>query len=125
MLARDTKTGRERTVEMTSAVDVSDEAVEKMLEDSLEHAFEDMNDRVFTEAKLKADEMLPAVRIALTQAGGELSAEERDAIAAGVAGVEAAIATGAAQPLKKAVASLDEATQRLAAILVERAVSGR
>jgi len=125
VLARDTKTGRERTVEMTSAVDVSDEAVEKMLEDSLEHAFEDMNDRVFTEAKLKATEMLPAVRIALEQAGGELSAEERNAITAGVAGVESAIATGAAQPLKKAVAILDEATQRLAAILVERAVSGR
>ncbi len=125
VLARDTKTGRERTVEMTSAVDVSDEAVEKMLEDSLEHAFEDMNDRVFTEAKLKAAEMLPAVRIALAQAGGDLTAEERDAIAAGVAGVESAIATGAAQPLKKAVAALDEATQRLAAILVERAVGGR
>ncbi len=125
VLARDTKTGREHTVEMTSAVDVSDEAVEKMLEDSLEHAFEDMNDRAFTEAKLKADEMLPAVRIALTQAGGELSAEEKSAITARVADVEAAIATGAAQPLKKAVAALDEATQRLAAILVERAVGGR
>ncbi len=122
VLARDTKTGRERTVEMTSAVDVSDEAVEKMLEDSLEHAFEDMNDRVFTEAKLKAAAMLPAVRIALTQAGGELSAEEKSTIAARVADVESAIESGAAQPLKKAVAALDEATQRLAAILVERAV---
>jgi molecular chaperone DnaK len=125
VLARDTKTGREHTVEMTSAVDVSDEAVEKMLVDSLEHAFEDMNDRAFTEAKLKAGEMLPAVRIALDQAGGELSAEEKQAIAARVSEVESAIAAGAAQPLKKAVAALDEATQRLAAILVERAVQGR
>ncbi|GDX08506.1 chaperone protein HscA [Verrucomicrobiota bacterium] len=125
VLARDTKTGRERTVEMTSAVDVSDEAVEKMLVDSLEHAFEDMNDRAFTEAKLKAGEMLPAVRIALDQAGGELSAEEKQAIAARVSEVESAIAARAAQPLKKAVAALDEATQRLAAILVERAVQGR
>jgi molecular chaperone DnaK len=125
VLARDTKTGRERTVEMTSAVDVSDEAVEKMLEESLEHAFEDMNDRVFTEAKLKAAEMLPAVRIALDQIGGELSEEERQTIAARVAGVESALAIGAAQPLKKAVAALDEATQRLAALLVERAVRAR
>ena len=125
VLARDTKTGREHTVEMTSAVDVSDEAVEKMLVDSLEHAFEDMNDRAFTEAKLKAGEMLPAVRIALDQAGEELSAEEKQTIAARVSEVESAIATGAAQPLKKAVAALDEATQRLAAILVERAVQGR
>jgi molecular chaperone DnaK len=125
VLARDTKTGRERTVEMTSAVDVSDEAVEKMLEDSLEHAFEDMNDRAFTEAKLKADEMLPAVRIALEQIGGELSNDERQTIATRVGEVEAAIATGAAQPLKKAVSALDEATQRLAALLVERAVKAK
>jgi molecular chaperone DnaK len=122
VLARDTKTGREHIVEMSSAVDVSDEAVEKMLEESLEHAFEDMNDRVFTEAKLKAGEMLPAVRIALEQIGGELSEEEKQTIASRVAGVESAIATGAAQPLKKAVAALDEATQRLAALLIERAV---
>ncbi len=125
VLARDTKTGSERTVEVSSAVDVSDEAVEKMLEDSLEHAFEDMNDRAFTEANLKAGEMLPAVRIALAQVGGELSSDERQAIASRVAEVEAAIATGAAQPLKKAVAALDDATQHLAALLVERAVKGR
>jgi len=122
VLARDTKTGHERVVEMTSAVDVSDEAVEKMLEDSLEHAFEDMNDRAFTEAKLKAGEMLPAVRIALDQIGGELSNDERQTIAARVSEVEAAIAAGAAQPLKKAIAALDEATQRLATLLIERAV---
>jgi molecular chaperone DnaK len=122
VLARDTKTGRERTVEMTSAVDVSDEAVEKMLADSLEHAFEDMNDRAFTEAKLKADEMLPAVRIALDQIGGELSDVEKHTIAARVAEVEAAIASNAAPPLKKALAALDEATQRLATLLIERAV---
>src|SRR6059058_3553649 len=38
VLARDTKTGRQKVVELTSAVDVSDEAVEKMLESSLQHA---------------------------------------------------------------------------------------
>ena len=125
VLARDTKTGREKVIEMSSAVDVSDEAVEKMLEDSLEHAFEDMNDRVFTEAKLKADEMLPAVRLAMQQAGGELDDAERGTIEKCVAEVEAAMRGGGAPQLKKAVAALDAATQRLAAILVERAVRAR
>ena len=125
VLARDTKTGREKIVEVSSAVDVSDEAVEKMLEDSLEHAFEDMNDRVFTEAELKAKELLPAVRIALEQAGGELSGHEREEIARRVSDVETALASRAAQPLKKAVAALDEATQRLAAILMERVLRAR
>ena len=124
VLARDTKTGAEKKVEMTSAIDVSDEAVEKMLGDSLEHAFEDVNDRVFVEAKLKADELLPAVRKALEQVGEDLSDDERGLIAQRVAEVEEAIATGAAQLLKRANAALDESTQRLATLLIERAMRG-
>ncbi|HEX8312020.1 MAG TPA: Hsp70 family protein, partial [Chthoniobacteraceae bacterium] len=122
VLARDTKTGAEHVVEMSSAVDVSDEAVEKMLEDSLEHALEDMSARVFTEAKLKADELLPAVRRALEKAGASLTAEERAVIQARVSDVEQALSTGAAPALKRANAALDEATQRLATLLIEQAM---
>jgi molecular chaperone DnaK len=125
VLARDTRTGREKLVEMTSAIDVSDEAVEKMLEDSLEHAFEDVNDRIFIEAKLKSDELLPAVRKALDQVGAALDESERALIAERVASVEKAIAARAAQPLKQANAALDEATQRLATLLLERAMAGK
>ncbi len=124
VLARDTKTGAEKTVKMTSAVDVSDEAVEKMLEDSLEHAFEDLSDRIFVEAKLKSDELLPAVRQALSQLGAELDASELALIAQRVAEVESALAAGAGQPLKRANTALDEATQRLATLLIERAMRG-
>ena len=62
VLARDTKTGAEKIVDMTSAVDVSDEAVEAMIADSLEHAFEDMSERVWTETRLKSEEMLARSR---------------------------------------------------------------
>ena len=122
VLVRDTKTGAEKIVKMTSAVDVSDEAVEKMLEDSLEHAFDDVNARIFTEAKLKAGELLPAVRAGLEKAGELLSAEERAEIETRRQEVERAIALGAAQRLKTALAALDTATQRLAALLIEKAV---
>ena len=124
VLARDTKTGVEQVVEVSSAVDVSDEAVEKMLEDSLEHAFEDVNERIFTEARLKAEELLPAVRRALERVGEELPADERQRIEECARAVEAAVTQGAAPPLKKANADLDEATQRLAALLIERATRG-
>ena len=122
VLARDTKTGAEKVVQVTSAIDVSDEAVEKMLEDSLEHAFEDVNARVFTEAKLKAEELLPAVRAALEKSGALLSPDEKADIAAHQQEVERTLAVGAAQPLKAAIAALDQATQRLAALLIEQAM---
>ena len=123
VLARETKTGAEKIVEIKSAVDVSDEAVEKMLAESLDHAFDDMSERVFTEAKLKADEMLPAVRNALALAGSALGDEDREAIAACTREVEAALASGETQRLKKANAALDDATQHLAALLVEQAMA--
>jgi molecular chaperone DnaK len=124
VLARDTKTGVEKIVQVSSAIDVSDEAVEKMLEESLEHAFEDMSDRVFTEAKLKSNELLPAVRTALQKVGAQLSAEERTQIAAAAAEVESALAAGEPHRLKRANAALDEATQRLATLLIEQAMGG-
>jgi molecular chaperone DnaK len=123
VLARDTKTGHEKVVQMVSAVEVSDEAVEKMLEDSLEHAFEDMSERVFTEAKLKANEMLPAVAEALSAAGHLLSEEERQAIASAVETVRTEMESGGSHSLKRAVVTLDETTQRLATVLLEQAIN--
>ena len=123
VLARETQTGAEKIVEIQSAVDVSDEAVEKMLAESLDHAFDDMSERIFTEAKLKAEEMLPAVRNALALAGIRLGDDDREKIAACTREVEAALASGEVQRLKKANSSLDEATQHLAALLVEQAMA--
>src|SRR5215475_4591320 len=42
VLVRDTKTGHEKVVQIQSAVDVEDAAVQRMVEESVEHAFEDL-----------------------------------------------------------------------------------
>src|SRR5205823_4051568 len=120
--ARDTKTGREKIIAIQSAVDVSDETVEKMIAESVEHAFDDMSERVLTEAKLKANEMLPAVRAALAKVGDQLSAEEKSRIEQLMREVESALESGEVQRLKKTNAALDEATQRLATLLIEQAM---
>ena len=54
VLARDTKTGHEKVVQMKSAVDVADEQVQKMVEESVEHAFEDLAARRWVEAQAKS-----------------------------------------------------------------------
>ncbi len=124
VLARDTATGREQRVEMRSAVDVADTAVEQMLDASLEHAFEDMSARQFAEAKLKADDLLAAVRTALPRLGDDLSPEERADIDRRIADVESAIALKSAPALKKANEALDHETEHLAALLIEQAMRG-
>lgn len=121
VLARDVATGTDTIVNIASAaVNVDDAAVEAMVSESVEHAFTDMAERVFTEAKLKAEELLPAVEMVLAQ--GLALAGEREEIEAAATAVRAALATGAANPLKSAVQRLDQATEALAARLVEQAM---
>ena len=120
-LARDVATGIDTVVQIASAaVDVDDAAVEAMVSASVEHAFEDMAERIFTEAKMKADELLPAVEAVLSQ--GLATDEERGEIEAATAAVRIALTGGAANPLKSAVHRLDLATEALAARLVEQAM---
>ncbi len=123
VLARDTQSGGEKLLDLSSAVDVSDEAVEKMIAESLDHAFEDMTERIWTEAALKSNELLPAVRSALTLVGDKLSAAERLEIEALVGEVEAALESHDHQRLKQANSALDEGTQHLATFLIDRAMA--
>jgi len=121
VLARDTKTGKDTVLNIaSSAVNVDDAAVEEMVGASVEHAFEDMSERIFTEAKLKADELLPAVEMIMSQ--GLVEDHEREEIESAVKEVKAAISSGAANTLKAAVQRLDTATEAAAARLVEKAM---
>jgi molecular chaperone DnaK len=122
VLARDTKTGAEKIVEIKSAVDVSDEAVEAMISDSLEHAFDDMSERVWTETKLKAEEMLRAVVAAFAQVGDGIEPAEKEKIERAAANVRDALTMHDARKLKSANEVLDDATQSLAAAIVEKAM---
>ncbi len=121
VLARDTSTGKDVIVRIeNSAVNVDDAAVEQMVGESVEFAFADMSERIFTEAKLKADELLPAVEMIIGQ--GLVEEHEREEIESAVKEVKAAISSGAANTLKAAVHRLDTATEAAAARLVEKAM---
>ena len=121
VLARDVSTGTDTVVKLgNAAVNVDDAAVETMVSESVEHAFTDMAERVFTEAKLKAEELLPAVEMVLSQ--GLALDHERAEIESAADAVRHALNSGAANPLKSAVQRLDAATEALAARIVEQAM---
>jgi molecular chaperone DnaK len=123
VLARDIKTGREKIVKIKSAVDVSDEAVESMLTESLEHAFEDVNERIWTETKLKSEEMLTAVDSALRLVGDQIDLADKKRILQLADEVRARIQSHETAKLKQANEALDSATQNLAALVLEKAMT--
>ncbi len=123
VLCRDTATSEDTILEIQSAaVDVEDEEVEKMISESVDHAFEDMNARRWTEAALKAEELLGAVSQALPLAENAIDPSERAAIEAAAEEVREALASSNLSRLIESNGNLDGATEHLAAILVEQAL---
>ena len=130
VLARDVRTGKQTVVEMKSAVNVDDAAVQQMVEESVEHAFEDMKARQWIETKLRAEETVLAARKGLAQCPGELDPAYQQQVEQALAEVQAALAaeapdtkTGDLKRLKAAQAALDEATRPLADLLMDRAMA--
>ena len=129
VLARDLKTGAQQVIEMNSAVDVADTEVQRMVEESVEHAFEDLAARRWIEAKLKAQEVLTAAQTGLAECADELAPAYRARVEASVQELTAALATeqavtktGDLNRLKSAHTALDAATQPLADILMDKAM---
>jgi len=129
VLARDLKTGAQRVVEMKSAVDVADTEVQRMVEESVEHAFEDLAARRWIEAKLKAQEVLTAAQAGLAECAAELEPAYRAQVEAALRELTAALATelpttktGDLNRLKSAHTALDAATQPLADLLMDKAM---
>jgi molecular chaperone DnaK len=128
VLARDIQSGRETIVEMKSAVDVEDSVVQQMVEESVEHAFEDLAARRWIETKLKANELIAATRKGLADCAGELEVDYKQQVEAALKRIEAAAASdgetnaAALEELKSACAALDEATRPLAEILMDKAM---
>jgi molecular chaperone DnaK len=129
VLARDTLTGAQKIVEMKSAVDVSDAAVEKMVEESVQNAFEDLRARQWIEAKLRATETLAAARKGLADCAGEIEpacVEQMEsamrAVEEVLVGENQASQSGDTSRLKTDLAVLDEASKPLAELLMDKAM---
>ena len=129
VLARDIHSGKEKIVQMKSAVDVEDAAVQQMVAESVEHFFEDTRARQWIEGKLKALDTAAATRHGLAECGAQLDAANREQIERALAALESVFAaedpatkSGDPKSLKQATQALDEATRPLADLLMDRAM---
>jgi molecular chaperone DnaK len=124
VLARDTKTGHQKIVEMSSAVDVADADVQKMVEESVEYAFEDLRARQWIEAKLRAEETLAAARKGLTDCAAELDVDYKTEVETAMRTVSDQLKSEAGDParLKAAISALDETTKPLADLIMDKAM---
>jgi molecular chaperone DnaK len=111
--ASDKATGRSQHITLKASSGLSQEEVEKMRREAEIHAEEDRKRRDLIEARNQADTSLYAAEKALLDFGGKISADVRDEIQASIRELRHAKDGDDADSIRKAVAILDQAVQRI------------
>jgi molecular chaperone DnaK len=120
--ATDLRTGRERTVEVKPSYGLTDEEIERMLEESFDHAEDDIEQRQLREARVDADTILHATRASLAQHAGRLEPGERDRIETAVAALAAARDAGDHLRIRELHDELSRVTEPFAQRIMDAAL---
>jgi Fe-S protein assembly chaperone HscA len=121
--ATDLRTGREQSVEVKPSYGLTDEEVERMILESVEHAEADFAATQLIAARNEAETSLRATTRALAEEQAqELSAEERRTIEAARAALEESIKTEDYRLIRQRLDDLNQATHHLAELLMNTAV---
>ncbi len=112
--ARDLRTNQERSVEVKPSYGLTEEDMERMLEESIDYAEEDVRQRQLREARVEADVILAATRQSVRAHETLLEPGERAAIDAAVAELEAAHAGEDYVRIRDAVDALSRTTEPFA-----------
>jgi Fe-S protein assembly chaperone HscA len=122
--AKDMRTGEQHSIAVQPSYGIDDSEIERMLEESIEYAEQDFAERQVIEARTEAESILTATAKALAspQAAG-LSAEERAGVEASVAALKESVSGTDYKLIRKRIDELNHATERLAELLMNSAVS--
>jgi molecular chaperone DnaK (HSP70) len=125
--ARDLRTGEQHSIEVQPSYGLDDAEVERILEESIEHAEQDFSERQLIEARNEAETVLNATEKALkreqVEAPGELPDEERHAIEGAITALRQAVAGTDYKQVRAFVDVLNQATTPLAERMMNRALA--
>ncbi|MDE3201426.1 MAG: Fe-S protein assembly chaperone HscA [Acidobacteriota bacterium] len=122
--AREQRSGKEAQIEVKPTYGLTDEQVETMILDSFDHAEEDFARRLLIEARNEAESLLTKVEQAKANpAWAHLTGEEQAAITSAQDKLASAKLGTDAKELRETTAWLDRATQRLAELMMDAAVT--
>ena len=122
--AKELRTGKEAAIEVRPTYGLTEAEVERMIDESFEHAEADVHARLLIEARSEADTVANHVERALTQGVQLAEPGELEQIRAALAALRAARAGDDRALIQERTIELNKATERLAEAMMDAALKG-
>ena len=111
--AKDKATGKEQRIRIQASGGLSDDDIERMVNEAGEHAEEDKKQRQTVEARNAADALIHSSEKNLKEYGDKVSDDERQAIEDGIKDLKEALEGDDAESIAAKTGTLTEATMKL------------
>jgi molecular chaperone DnaK (HSP70) len=120
--ARDERTGREHSVDIKPSYGLTDDEIERMLEEAIDLGEEDIEQRLLRAAHNEADQILAALYKQLSEYRSLIGDEERKVVEALAAKLASARGGNDREQIAKLVEELNEASTPFAERIMNRAI---
>ena len=117
--AGDMRTGQSQSIEVKPSYGLSDNEVERMIEDSFKFAAEDVNARKLIEARLDAGALVTTTEKSLGEGGHLIAQEDVTAVRAALSALAAAKDGNDPRAIRARMADLEQAAQRLTVAMLD------
>jgi len=122
--AKEQNSGVESSIQVKPSYGLSDNEIERMLRDNVEHAADDVAARKLREQQVEAERVIEAIESALEQDGNALlSTDEMASINDALAALAKARAEGSAPQIKQAIEAADKASADFASKRMDASIN--
>jgi Fe-S protein assembly chaperone HscA len=117
--AKETTSGQEASIEVKPTYGLTDEQVEDMIMDSIEHAEEDVEAHMLADLRADAGSVVRYARKACEELGDRLPSVMREQVESAISGLSAVTETNDREAIQLALSVLNETTQPIASMMMD------
>jgi molecular chaperone DnaK len=122
--AKDKNTGKEQSIVIKASSGLSDDDIEKMVKDAEANAEDDKKFESLVQAKNNADMLVHATRKSISEAGDNLTDDEKDSVESSTVKLEEAIKQDSLEAIEESTKNLNEVLTPLTQKLYPQAEEG-
>jgi molecular chaperone DnaK len=112
--AKDKGTGKEQSIEIKASSGLSDEEIDRMVQDAEQHEEEDRKQRELVEARNQGDNMIHAARKSMSDLGEQLEESEKQDVESAISDLESAMQGNDKDDIEAKTQALAEKSGKLA-----------